>query len=143
MSDGYDVYLSGPLFTPGDRHYLEQIDNLCRISGLKTYLPHRDAGLSSYHGKDFLDFFEKDIEAIKGCRIVIAVLNGLIDSGTAWEVGYAFSLGKEILGICEDTRIPSPSSSINLMLACSAKIVSTKGELEQELNAARKRLGLF
>ena len=120
-----DVYLAGPLFTPGERHYLEQIDALCHKHGLTTYLPHRDAGYGNSLVAD--KYFADDLDMLRASKRVIAVLTGLdVDAGTAWEIGYAFSIGKEVVGIREDIR----QSDLTLMIAQSITILTSMPDLE-------------
>lgn len=46
------VYIAGPLFTQGDRWFLEKTDDLLQNHGFVTYLPHRDGGLCPSDGRD-------------------------------------------------------------------------------------------
>ena len=51
--------------------------------------------------------------------IVVAVLDGVdVDSGTAWEIGYAYSREKPIIGIRTDFRTLS-DGIVNLMVEMS------------------------
>jgi nucleoside 2-deoxyribosyltransferase len=57
--------------------------------------------------------------AIARCDIVFAVLDGVdVDSGTAAEIGYAFALGKPILGYRGDFRLSADNegSTVNLQV---------------------------
>ena len=139
MYDDRDVYISGPLFTPPERAYLESVDAVCVALGLTTYLPHRDAGLALAKGSVARTFFDRDLAMMKQSRGVVAVLNGAeIDSGTAWEVGYACASRKMVLGIREDLRI----AEVNLMLSCSMRIVTSLDELRAALGRWKEgRLG--
>ncbi len=116
MSAPPEVYIAGPLFTPGQRALLEAIDALCRAEGLATYLPHRDAGVFDREG-DSRPFFLGDVRALQRAVLVIAVLNGCdVDSGTAWELGYAYALGRPVLGLLNDVRIARPQAQLNPMV---------------------------
>ena len=120
-----DVYLAGPLFTPGERFYLDQIDAICHRWSLTTYLPHRDAGYGVASAASH--YFSDDLEMLKACPRAIAVLTGGdVDAGTAWEIGYAHCAGKEVIGIREDVR----QSDISLMIANSIRIVESLSDLE-------------
>jgi nucleoside 2-deoxyribosyltransferase len=127
------VYIAGPLYTPYERSYLEQIDNICQKLGFTTYLPHRDAGLAEPH--TLKKIFQKDLEALKSAKLVVAVLNGAtVDDGTAWEIGYSYSLGIPIFGVLDDIRVQDPLLSINLMISLSCKkIVHSLDDLEKSL----------
>ncbi len=130
-----DVYISGSLFTPADRVYLEQIDSLCNAIGLSTYLPHRDAGFGPSREKKAEHYFDRDLWMLKNSRCVVAVLNGAdIDSGTAWEVGFSYSSGKYLLGIREDIR----DNELNPMLFCTLQITHSIDQLRKELTDWKK-----
>ena len=123
-----DVYIAGPLFTPGERAYLERIDTLCRDFGITTYLPHRDGGFGPPDGDTTGEVFASDVQMLEHSRRVIAVLNGPdVDSGTAWELGFAYARGKQLLGIREDWR----GGQVNLMISASLGIVSSLAEVRE------------
>src|SRR5574337_221403 len=124
------VYIAGPLFTPAERLYLEAMANEFEAAGFLTYLPHRDGGLAGADKANTSSFFKSDISGIDKASIVVAVLNGKeVDSGTAFEVGYAYAKGKALFGIYEDTRIADPQTHINLMLTNSTSIFNNRNEL--------------
>lgn len=128
--DTRDVYISGPLFSPAERDYLEAIEQLCTELGLTTYLPHRDAGFGPATGDAAREFFEQDLAMLKHSSGVVAVLNGPdVDSGTAWEVGFAFAGQKRLIGIREDIRL----TEVNPMLTRSIRIVDSLSKLRTEL----------
>ena len=146
MTESPKVYVAGPLFTPGQRALLEDIDALCREVGFATYLPHRDAGVFDRDG-DSRPFFEGDLRALEEAALVVAVLDGCdVDSGTAWEMGYAYALGRPLLGYLTDVRIARPRAQINPMIYNSLAGLATDLEglrslLEAQwaaLTAARK-----
>lgn len=125
-----DVYISGPLFTPAERSYLEQIDSLCQKIGLSTYLPHRDAGFGPASEKQAKHYFDQDLWMLQNSHCVVAVINGAdIDSGTAWEIGFSYSSGKHLIGIREDIR----DVEINPMLICTLILTRSLEELHSEL----------
>lgn len=128
------AYIAGPLFTEGDRWYLERIDERCAGLGCATYLPHRDAGLSSPSGEGTRFYFEADRDALINADVVVAVLNGPdVDAGTAWEIGHAYARGTPIVGIVDDTRVPEPHVNINLMIYHSVDVCTTVDELMEKL----------
>ena len=136
------IYIAGPLFTPGERSFLEQIDALCHALGFATYLPHRDAGLFTRGSESSNYFFQNDSRKLVDSDLVIAVLNGLeIDSGTAWEMGYAFALNKPIIGYLDDSRIFNPAQQLNPMILNSINIlVKNIDDLRAELLIYREKI---
>ncbi len=123
-----EVYIAGPLFTPGQRQMLEAIDALCREIGFATYLPHRDAGVFDRDG-DSRPFFEGDLRALQRAALVVAVLDGCdVDSGTAWELGYAYALGRPLVGYLTDVRIARPRAQLNPMIFNALTGLATRWE---------------
>ena len=128
------AYIAGPLFTPAERKYLEEIEKAVSECGYETYLPHRDAGLFLAGINESKKFFDKDSEKIKESNVVIAVLNGAdVDSGTAWEIGFAYSNGIKIFGILDDTRKISVNALNPMIVNSMTKIVKNVEELKQNL----------
>lgn len=129
------VYVAGPLFTPSQRRRLEEIDDLCRKCGHSTYLPHRDGGVFDRGEADPTVFFDADKEAIDDSDLLLAMLNGPpFDSGTVWEVGYAYARGVPIIGIIEDERVFDIENQMNPMLVGSINvIVRSLAELRAEI----------
>ena len=60
-----------------------------------------------------------DIAAIQDCDMVFVVYDGLYsDSGTAWEIGYAYALGKDI-----QMSINKGVNDMSIMPFSSARII--------------------
>jgi hypothetical protein len=65
---------------------------------------------------------------VEGASIVVAVLDGAdADSGTCWEVGFAYAKGIPILGIRTDFRGTGDMEGFNLMLKFSCTAVLNLG----------------
>ena len=92
--------------------------------------------------------FRKNLKMIEGCDLVAANLNpfrGEMDCGTAFEIGYAYALGKPVYGYMKDVSslkeknggltdwngftVENFGQPINLMIGCSVTIV--EGSLEE------------
>jgi nucleoside 2-deoxyribosyltransferase len=87
-------------------------------AGFETFLPHRDNPPKDEHNVRLI--FDNDRDAIDRCDLVVASLNGLTtDDGTAWELGYAYALGKPIVGLHTDWRQRFAHEVVNLMIECS------------------------
>ena len=96
------VYIAGPLFDDHERDYLEKIAGLLEAIGYQTFLPHRDAGLVEGEFTEIKksEIFDTDMNALNDADIVVALLTGRdVDSGTAAEVGIAYTQGKKLIGI--------------------------------------------
>lgn len=132
------AYIAGPLFTQSERALLENIDKLCKELQFETYLPHRDAGIFYGSARRSREFFEKDKNVINECDIMIAVISKTVDEGTAWEMGYACSLGKWIILLLEDVRIYEPEMQLNVMIFNSGEIARSLDELRGQLEKIKE-----
>ena len=129
------AYIAGPLFDEGERWFVERLDAIARDAGFETFLPHRDNPPKTSDNVDVI--YRNDRDAIDRCDLVVANLNGITtDDGTAWELGYAFALGKPCIGYFSDwrARFPNENEHVNLMIECSLEhFVHTEDELRQVL----------
>ncbi|MBW1691858.1 MAG: nucleoside 2-deoxyribosyltransferase [Deltaproteobacteria bacterium] len=106
------IYLSAPLFTLAERAWNSSLANTLRRRGMKVLLPHE---MSSAHDHG-IHVFQKNVKAFQECDMVVAVLDQVdTDSGTSREVGYAYGIGKPILGIRTDFRGKADQFRANIM----------------------------
>ena len=106
------IYIAGPLFSEAEIQYNKYLDEFLVGLGFRTFLPQRDG----YKLSELLDdglsislatsqIFSRDIEEIQKSDIVVLVLDGRVpDEGACVEVGYAYAIGKECIGLKTDTR---------------------------------------
>ena len=128
------AYIAGPLFNEGERWWNAEIDSRVRKLGFTTYVPQRD-GVKLENKSDVLKIFESDKNALIQADLIVANLDGMdVDSGTAWELGFAHGLGKHCIGVYTDWRLHFKWQTVNLMIQCSVdKLVHSLDELEQYL----------
>jgi nucleoside 2-deoxyribosyltransferase len=126
-----NVYIAAPLFSDAERHFNEQLaDSIGLAHGV--FLPQRhgqllvnliNAGIDSDDAARTI--FNSDIEAIRNCHCLVAVLDGrVVDEGVAFEVGLAFAIGKLCVGLQTDPRRLMPTGN-NPMIDCSLNAVVT------------------
>ena len=121
------VYLAGPLFTGAERRWNEWLAATLREKGFDVVLPQQEAkkhvaGLSI----DFAGIFTTCLEGVGSADVVIAVFDGAdVDSGTAFECGYAYSRNIPIIGVRTDLRSAGEEFGVNAMLSrCCREFVS-------------------
>ena len=113
------VYLAAPLFTQLERRWNREVargleDELeCRV-----LLPQDlRVGDRMNDPRHFGALFRRCLEGVEECDVMVAVVDGAdADSGTAFEMGYAYALGKPIVGVRTDYR-KQQERGTNLMLA--------------------------
>jgi nucleoside 2-deoxyribosyltransferase len=113
------IYLAGPLFTAAERDWNVVLAAGLRDAGHDVFLPQEQEP-----GKDAAGIFATDVGGIDGADCLVAIMDGADpDSGTSWEVGYAFRK-KPIVLVRTDLRRNEGSggSGYNPMLTESATI---------------------
>jgi len=105
------VYLAGPLFSSAERAFNARLkSNL--LPYVNVFLPQEDGGLvrelvaagAAAHDAARA-VFEMDLAAIRKCDLLLLVMDGrVIDEGASVELGVAFALGKECVGLQTDSR---------------------------------------
>ena len=97
-----NVYLASPFFNEKETDIYYKVLKILENKNLNIYAPLlNQIDRKSLTRKDWAYMtFNKDVEAIKKADIVIILFYGLYsDSGTAWECGYAYALGKTIIAV--------------------------------------------
>lgn len=115
------VYLASPFFNETEIYYLETVERILKERGLTVFSPRdnqyghiHEAGSSAWS----LATFNNDKKFIDWADVVVAIYHGQTsDSGTAWEIGYAYGTNKPVIVI----QLGEPS---NLMIheGCHANI---------------------
>lgn len=101
-------YLANGLFSLGDRMVNDLISKQVRkfFPKIDLYVPQENESINNKQSfASSIDISNADLEKLKECDFLIAVLDGVeIDSGVAAEIGYFASTGKPIFGIFTDVR---------------------------------------
>ena len=126
----YDFYLAGPFFNDYQLEQQDFIEMMFQLGGKKCFSPRKDAGTlpDNPTKKDMLDVFNKDLEAIKNCKVLFANVSHK-DTGTSVEIGYALS--RDIPVVLYWDKNDNTTDHVNLMiaLACGGKVIQNKVEL--------------
>jgi len=93
-----NIYLAGPFFNMGQRWLIDQCRDALVNLGFNVFSPLHDVGIGSPD-----EVVSKDIQGLSDCHTVFAIVDGL-DSGTMFELGYAKSLNKKIVCLCESEK---------------------------------------
>lgn len=112
------IYLAGPLFTHAELEFNRRLKDMFLKKSFSVFLPQEDAedAASERERQNQECIFQKCVEGVDSSDIVVAVLDGVdVDSGTAWEIGYAYARGKPVIGLRTDFRAFS-DGIVNLMV---------------------------
>ena len=113
MLDSLEVYFAGPVVTSDEVIWKWELANeiLKLRPGWNIYVPQE---VSETDTKEIFDVLKKHLIY---SDVVVAILDGSdSDSGTCWEVGYAFAKELDIIGVKTDFRT---TGFMNLMLKYS------------------------
>lgn len=126
------VYFAAPLFAQHERKWNRELAGLLEerlklhrklnADDVEVVLPQDFRDRGRYNDRKRLQvLFEKCIEAVRSADVVVACLDGPdVDSGVAFEMGYAHALGKPVVGVRTDFR-QLQERGVNLM--CSRPCV--------------------
>ena len=113
------VYFAGPLFTTAERAWNAEVVAALRAAGHEVFLPQEKEP-----GKDAAGIFAADVDGIDSADGLVAIMDGPDpDSGTCWEVGYAYGSSKPIVLVRTDFRdLAGTAGRYNPMMTESATI---------------------
>jgi nucleoside 2-deoxyribosyltransferase len=133
----YNVYLAAPLFSEAEKTFNLRILELLTSHFFQVYLP-QDVGDDSHcrDGEEHKHIFESHVHALDSTDILVAVIDGAdADSGTSWEMGYAYRRGIPVYAVRTDFRISGHHELVNLMLEQSSAIVRNPSDLPDAMNS--------
>ena len=95
------VYVASPCFNKEEKEKLEMYEKYwAKYENYEFYFPFKQKVPNAWKYTESQwakRVFKADIKAIKKCKEVWVLNYGLYsDSGTAWEAGYAYGLGKKV-----------------------------------------------
>lgn len=118
------IYIAAPLFTQAERRWNLQLAYELEQRGYRVSLPQ--VSVRELIGPDGTfqpkSLFHALTRNLRDADVVVAVFDGAdVDSGTSWECGFAFALGKPVVALRTDIRQGGDTSTnVNLVLAESA-----------------------
>lgn len=133
------LYFAGPLFTTPERTWNAEVTAALREAGHEIFLPQEQEP-----GKDGPGIFATDVAGIDWADVLVAIMDGPDpDSGTAWEVGYAFGTRKPVVLVRTDFRALAGSAGAYnpmLMQAATARIDLPAGSTTEVIAAILEAL---
>jgi nucleoside 2-deoxyribosyltransferase len=96
-----NVYPAAPLFSEAECDFNSKLRDELEVIGMGVFLPREHSNdIDSERDARQESIFSKNVEAIGKADILVAVLDDVdVDSGTAWEIGYAHAPGKPVYGL--------------------------------------------
>lgn len=123
------IYMAGAFFRPETKSRIDSYAAGFRRLGYDVYVPqeHTVPNAWDMSQEDWArEVFKMDIAAIQDCDILFAVYDGLYsDSGTAWEIGYAYALGKRI-----EIKVNKGVNDMSIMPFSSACVIENYNKIK-------------
>ena len=133
----YRIYLAAPLFSEPERAYNLSVARELRNNFFEVYLPQESGDDSETRNQDEQNrIFSVNLRSLEDADKIVAIIDGAdADSGTAWEMGYAFAHGKQVIALRTDFRRSGRHEKVNFMLEESATLVSSMENLLDAVKA--------
>ena len=114
------VYLAGPLFTIHERRMNRQLAAAIeqQMPEIRVLLPQDFKHDDRFNDQRAFGYiFKGCVDAIDASNVMVAWLDGPdSDSGTCFEVGYAYAKGIPVIGVRTDFRL-NQERGVNVMLS--------------------------
>jgi nucleoside 2-deoxyribosyltransferase len=116
---GVKLYFAAPLFTTAERVWNAEVAGALRGADHEVFLPQENEP-----GQDAAGIFATDVGGIDWADGLVAIMDGPDpDSGTCWEVGYAYGVRKPVVLVRTDLRaMAGDAGAYNPMLTEAATI---------------------
>jgi len=126
----HKIYLAGPLFTKPEQDWNEALSKKLNKIGCETFLPQVECKRKSQ-----LEIFQTRISGIDSCDLILANVDGTdADSGTCFELGYAYGKQKKIILYRTDFRKCGDDGFTNLMLSKSTNVFLIVKDADELVN---------
>lgn len=114
------VYFAAPLFSLAEKEFNKRFAGTLRDHAIEVILPQEFDAEIPKDDAFFETIFNACVSKINECDVLLAIVDGPdADSGTCFEVGYAYAKGIPIIAVRTDFRA-SEEMGVNLMISRSA-----------------------
>jgi Nucleoside 2-deoxyribosyltransferase len=118
------IYFAAALFTQIERKWNRMVSEALGklLPTAEIIMPQDFKPAGKYNDdKHYGALFRMCVDGVESADLVLAILDGPeVDSGVAWEMGYAYARGKPVLGVRTDFR-PGAEHGVNIMLSRSCR----------------------
>jgi nucleoside 2-deoxyribosyltransferase/predicted secreted protein len=133
----FRIYLAGPLFSEAEKAYNLRLASMLEEHLFQVYLPQLVGDDTHSRNREaHRQIFQAHLSALEETDVVVAVIDGAdADSGTAWEMGYAYARGVPVVAVRTDFRRAGQHELVNLMLEQSSQVIARADVLPEVLHS--------
>lgn len=110
------IYLASPFFNDAELERMGKVRDILRAKGLDVFVPNEHQSPLEFGTLEWrYETFRSDVNGIDSADVIVAIISqgNYDDSGTAWEIGYAYATKKPVV------VVNVTGETINLMIADS------------------------
>lgn len=130
------IYFAAALFTQMERKWNRMLATALEdaMPGLEVILPQDFKPAGRYNDdKQYGALFRMCVEGMDSSDAVVAMVEGAeMDSGTAWEMGYAYAKGMPVIGVRTDFR-PGAEHGANIMISRCCKYLVREFSFQEDV----------
>jgi nucleoside 2-deoxyribosyltransferase len=110
------IYLAASVFSIFERESNARVAHALEKEGYEVFLPQTTAPPETESGLDMKYIYEECKNRLDTSDLVVAIVDGAdVDSGVAWELGYAFAKKTPAICIRTDMR-KAEDKGVNIMI---------------------------
>ncbi len=118
------IYFAAALFTQVERKWNRMVSEALTalVPGLEIIMPQDFKPAGKYNDdRHYGALFRMCVDGVESADAVLAIIDGAeVDSGVAWEMGYAYARGIPVIGVRTDFR-PGAEHGVNIMISRSCR----------------------
>lgn len=99
------IYIAAPFFNATQIELVDSIEQTFDLFDMEYYSPRSEGVLMNMTPEEKKSrmkyIFDKNVEMLNKADTIVAVIDNY-DTGTVWEIGYAFAKGKRIITITDN-----------------------------------------
>ncbi len=137
------VYFAASLFTQVERQWNRHLSEaITRLQPKIDFIMPQDFKTAGKYNdsKHYGALYRMCVDGINASDAVLAILDGAeVDSGVAWEVGYATAKGIPVVGVRTDFR-PGAEHGLNIMLSRSCRYLVREFSFQEEVDPLAKAI---
>lgn len=135
------VYFAASLFTQVERKWNRMLAEALEqaMPGLEVILPQDFKPAGKYNDdRHYGALFRMCVDGVDSAGAVVAIIDGAeVDSGTAWEMGYAYARGIPVIGVRTDFR-PGAEHGVNIMLSRGCRFLVREFSFQEDVAVLAK-----
>ncbi len=135
------IYFAAALFTQVERKWNRMVSEALTalVPGLQIIMPQDFKPAGKYNDdRHYGALFRMCVDGVESADAVLAIIDGAeVDSGVAWEMGYAYARGIPVIGVRTDFR-PGAEHGVNIMISRSCRYLIRDYAFQEDIAVLAK-----